>query len=125
MYLLVDAVTTRDLLLLLVDGQGKLISRRLIKEGSCREVFLNKLVDFLSDQQATNKIIGLAGVNEGGTFSQVRQSCVLLNALAWAWTVPVITWSGQDKVFLAIIQRIKKAEIGSFIQPRYSGPGVG
>ncbi len=123
MYLLIDAVTNQDLVLQLIDNQGRQIGYRLFKKGSRREVILKNMDIFLSEQQAFTKIKGLAGVNKGGTFSKVRQACVLLNALAWAWQVPVLPWSGL-KPTVNWLNKIKQAKPGQFIKPRYNGPAV-
>ncbi|MFZ5391253.1 MAG: hypothetical protein ACOZAJ_03200 [Patescibacteria group bacterium] len=125
MYLLIDGVTSQDLFLVLLDNKGQIIDRQIIDQGSRREVFLKNVANFLSNHKAGAKIKGLAGVNKGGSFSRVRQACVLLNALAFAWQVPVVVWSGRLGRLKFLLVKIKQAKVGAFIQPRYNGPGVG
>ena len=120
-YLYIDGVTSRDLLIGFLDESGQVINKRLIKNGSRTEKLLASLVKFINGR--AYKISGLIVVQGSGSFSQSRLVCTVANALAYAQNIKITSVS-----LLSITEtgdQLPHLRWQKMLQPVYHGPGVG
>jgi len=123
MYLYINCSIGYDLQLQLVDRRS-VVGRR-IKNGQRSEKFLNSLLDFLKTNQVRHKLSGLILVIDQGSYSQVRQAVALVNALAYAWAVPIIKLRKAPLTKADLFKVITGSPRLKMVKAVYSGLGVG
>jgi len=118
-WLYIDGVSSRDLTLASLTND-KVLKRRLVKNGTRTEKFLPSLMGFISKV----KISGLVVVQGAGSYSQIRLVCTIANALAYAYSWPIVE-AEVGETCDKIGKKFNKRNFRKLILPHYSGPGVG
>ncbi|MBI5465729.1 MAG: hypothetical protein HY974_00370 [Candidatus Kerfeldbacteria bacterium] len=120
-YLYLDGTSSRDLELRLLSSEG-LVRRQVVRQGTRTEKMLPAVLNFVAKSGATPA--GLAVVCQGGSFTQTRLVCAAANALAYAWSVPVVAvkaGASQAEVWSLFKSGLRRG----LALPQYQGPGVG
>ena len=110
MYFYIDGVSLPDLRLVLVQGE-KVVRTKIVPTSTRSPQLLPAIMKFL--QNGKVKVGGIVVAQGGGSFSQARLMCVVLNALAYAWSVPIAVVEPIDDV-VSVIKKIPRRAWGKF-----------
>lgn len=118
-YLYLDGVGSRDLALALVTPEG-VARRTVLRDGTRTEKFLPAVARFMNGSVPSGIIVAQGG----GSFSQARVACAIVNALAYGWGIKVASVP-SDFTLEQIAASLPKLRWQRVLLPKYSGPGVG